>query len=112
VDQQKKQKVLIGAMAALILGAGGVFTFRTLSGSSGGAADKAFERGTVERKQRDTDATKTDRGRRKRRERKTTNVRSVDRKERKKTSTRTVRRKGKARGKTKRLKKTDAKPMG
>ncbi len=112
MDQQKKQKVMIGALAVLILGAGSVFVVRSFTGSGSAASDQGFERKQVERKQRETDTKKADRGSRRRKERKATTARQIDRKERSKTSTRTVRRKGKKRGKTKRLKKTDAKPMG
>ena len=112
VDRQKKQKVMIGVLAVLILGAGSVFAVRSFTGSGGGASDQGLERGQVERKQRETDTKKAERGTRRRKERKATTAKQTGRKERKKASTRTVRRKGKKQGKTKRLKKTDAKPMG
>jgi len=112
VDDQKKQKILIAALAVCILGAGGVWTVRALTSSGGGPDYSNVEGGEVKRKERKTTDTSAQRGRKARSAKKTTAARTAGRKERKKTTRTGSQRRGKSRGKAKRLKKKDLKPMG
>ncbi len=108
MDEQKKQKMLVGLLVVAVLGAGSAWYFT--SGSDEGAA-KAVDRGAGVRKTRDR-SQKTDRkvARREKKQRKTSVEKAAERKERKTVDRASTERKKRKRGRGKKEKKQSIAP--
>lgn len=109
--EQKHQKILIISLAALVVGAGGIFGFTALREPKKNTSSRPYVYRDIGRAEREEPVKKKS-VRNKRKKRATAEKSEVTRKTRKKKVATTSKRRSKKRGKQARLKKQEAKPMG
>jgi len=107
MDEQKKQKVLIGAVAVVALGAGGYWF---VGRDSGGGAEKAIQVSTSGRRERKESANTDKRAERKKRDRKEAPKREAARRERAEVERKTTSRRKRSRSNRKKVKKESMVP--